>query len=85
MSLQRSHHTYPGEHLWPIVFCDQQKRFRRGLPFRRLLFGFRQLGDVGPGVFERHKLATARQRYRIVERRFHPLVAIRRTAPRLLG
>jgi hypothetical protein len=24
VTVQRSHHTYPREHRWPVMFCDQQ-------------------------------------------------------------
>jgi hypothetical protein len=24
MTIQRSHHTYVGEHRWPVLFCNQQ-------------------------------------------------------------
>jgi hypothetical protein len=37
------------------------------LPFRQFGFLFRQLHDVVGSVFERDKLATFRQRYRILE------------------
>jgi hypothetical protein len=50
------------------LFNDEDRRLHRGLPFRRLLFGFGQRGDLGPGVFEPDELATVRQRNRIVER-----------------
>jgi hypothetical protein len=32
MPLQRLHCAYPGEHRWPVMFCDQDLR-HRGLPF----------------------------------------------------
>ncbi len=38
--------------------------------FCRALLGLRQLHDVIGGVFERDKLATARQRYRVFELTF---------------
>jgi hypothetical protein len=51
----------------PFCSTTKEQRLHRGLPFRRLLFGFGQLGDIGPGVFERDELATAGRRYWIVE------------------
>jgi hypothetical protein len=60
--------TNPRKHRWPVLFNDEDRRLHRGLRFRRLLFGFGQLGDLGPGVFEPDELATVRQRNRIAER-----------------
>jgi hypothetical protein len=53
VAVQRSHHADTGKHRWPVLFSHQEQRLHRGLPFGRLLFCFGQLGDVGPGVFER--------------------------------
>jgi hypothetical protein len=33
MPVQRSHYADPGEHRWPVMFCDQHQRLHRGLPF----------------------------------------------------
>jgi hypothetical protein len=70
--VKRSHNGNPRKHRWPVLFSHQEQRLPRGLPFRRLLFGFGQLGDLGPGVFERDALATARQR----SGKFHQAVSI---------
>ena len=35
------------------MFCDQQQRFHRGLPFVGIVFGLGQFGDVRGGVTER--------------------------------
>jgi hypothetical protein len=43
------------------VLGHQDQRFHRGLPLRRIVFGFREFGDVGAGVFQSDELATARQ------------------------
>jgi hypothetical protein len=27
VTIQRSHHTYSGEHRWPVMFCNEEERF----------------------------------------------------------
>src|SRR6266567_6318710 len=49
---------------------DQDQRFHRGLPFRRLVLGVRKLRDVVSGILQRDELAAAGQRNRFVERSF---------------
>ncbi len=46
---------------------DRNRAIDRSLPFPRLLFGLRQLRDVGAGVVEGDEVATARQRYWIFQ------------------
>jgi hypothetical protein len=68
--VKRPHDANPGEHRWAAKFNDQEQRFHRGLPWRGVVFGLGQLGDVAPGVFEGEELPSARLRDRIVERAF---------------
>jgi hypothetical protein len=50
----------------PPLFCDQQQRFHRGLPFVGIVFRFRQFGDVLGGIAQRdQRLLSARQCDRI--------------------
>ncbi|HTE96364.1 MAG TPA: hypothetical protein VK678_23090 [Bradyrhizobium sp.] len=50
----------------PPLFCDQQQRFHRGLPFVGIVFRFRQFGDVLGGIAQRaQRLLSARQYDRI--------------------
>jgi len=66
MSLLRPHHADPGEHRWPVVLCNQEKRLHRGLPFVGIVFRFRQFGDVLGGIAQRaQRLLSARQYDRI--------------------
>ncbi|WP_363331180.1 hypothetical protein [Bradyrhizobium sp.] len=53
MPMQRSHHSDPGEHRWPVMFRDQYQRLHRGLPFIGIVFCLGQLGDVERGVAKR--------------------------------
>jgi hypothetical protein len=46
---------------------DQQHGFDRGLPFRNLLFGRRQLLDIFRGILKGDELSASWQRNRIVE------------------
>jgi hypothetical protein len=48
----------------------QDQGFHRSLPLRRRVNGFWQLGNVGPGVLQRHELASTRQWDRIVKQSF---------------
>jgi hypothetical protein len=50
MSLLRPHHADPGEHRWPVVLCNQEKRLHRGLPFVGIVFCLGQFGDEERGV-----------------------------------
>ena len=70
VAIQRGHHTNPRSIVGPFCLTTNEQRLHCGLPFRRLGFGFGQLGDVGPGVLQRHKLATTGQGNGIVERSF---------------
>jgi hypothetical protein len=49
------------------VLGHQDQRFHRGLPLRRIVFGFREFGDVGAGVFQSDELAPRGKWYRIIE------------------
>jgi hypothetical protein len=49
------------------VLGDQDQRLDRGLPFRRVVRGLRQLGDVVRGVTQGDELGTAGQGDWIVE------------------
>ena len=65
-TVQRSHNTDAREQRWPVMLCDQQQRFHRGLPFIGVVFGFRQFGDVLGGIAQRaQRLLSARQYDRI--------------------
>jgi len=57
VTIQRPHHSDPRKHRRPVMLCDQKQRFHRGLPFRRIMFCLRQLGDVERGVAEGGQLA----------------------------
>jgi hypothetical protein len=61
---------------WRVT--DEKTRLRR-LPLRGGVLGHRQLCDVGAGVLQRDKLASARQGDRIVER---PVPALGRATRR---
>jgi hypothetical protein len=50
MSLLRPHHADPGEHRWPVVLCNQEKRLHHGLPFVGIVFCLGQFGDEERGV-----------------------------------
>jgi hypothetical protein len=52
MTIERPHHAYPGKHRRSAALGNQQQRFHRGLPFRGIVFGLWQLGDVERGVAE---------------------------------
>jgi hypothetical protein len=67
VTVQGSHDADPRKHRRPAFRCEQDQRFHRRLPFRRLVLGFRQPGDVGPGILERDELAAVRQDDRILE------------------
>jgi hypothetical protein len=60
-----AHDTDAREQRWPVLFCDQQQRFQRGLKFVGIVFGLGQFGDVRGGVTERDQRFPARHRDRI--------------------
>ena len=37
--VDRFHDADAREQRWPVLFCDQQQRFHRGLPFIGIVFG----------------------------------------------
>ena len=37
--VDRFHDADAREQRWPVLFCDQQQRFHRGLPFVGIVFG----------------------------------------------
>jgi hypothetical protein len=45
MPMEHSHHADPGEHRPAVLFCDQQKRPHRGLPFFGIVFRLGEFGD----------------------------------------
>jgi hypothetical protein len=67
-AVQRPHHADASHHGWAVEFHDQEHGFDRGLPFRDLLFGRRQLLDIFSGILEGDELAAAGQGNGIVER-----------------
>jgi hypothetical protein len=50
------HDADPGEHRRPAMFCNQQQRFHRGLPWLGIVFCF----DVARSVAERDERFSAR-------------------------
>jgi hypothetical protein len=50
-----------------VAFGYQDQDFNGSLPLLGLVLGLRELCDVGCRVLQRDELATARQRYRIIE------------------
>ena len=65
VAVQRSHDADAREQRGPVLFCDQQQRFHRGLPFVGIVFGLGQFGDVRGGVTERDHRFPAGHRDRI--------------------
>jgi len=65
VSADHPHYANPRAQRWPALFCDQQQRFHRGLPFVGIVFGHGQLGDVRGDVTERDQRFPARRRDRI--------------------
>jgi hypothetical protein len=49
VTIQRSHDADAREHCWPVMFCNQQKRRHRGLPFLGIVFRLGQFRDVKRG------------------------------------
>jgi hypothetical protein len=60
------------------MFRNQQERLDCGLPLFGVVFCLAQFSDVERGVAERDKLATARQRDRIIEWPFPALGCVTR-------
>jgi hypothetical protein len=55
------------------MFCYQQERLHRGLPFFGVVFGLRQLGDVDGGVAESRRSPFSligQQRWLVQHRRW---------------
>jgi hypothetical protein len=81
VAIRRLHKADPGEHCWPALrLRDQDQNLNGGLPFLNLLFCPRQFLDGSGSVLQRDKLATARQRDRIIERLFPARCSGRRDA-----
>jgi hypothetical protein len=57
------------------MFCNQQQRFHRGLPFFGVVFGLGPFGNLLRGVAECHQFAPVGQLNRIVKPSIprHPL------------
>ena len=70
VAVQRSHNADPRKHRRAAGRRDQDQSLHSSLPLRGLVFGLWKPRDVIAGVLERDKLATARQRYRIVKHSF---------------
>ena len=65
--VQGAHDADARKHRRPVALRNEDKRLHGGLPFRRVMFGFRQFGDIGAGILECDELSAVRQRYRIFE------------------
>ncbi len=65
MPMERSHDADPGEHRRAVMFCNQQQRLHRGLPFFGIVFCLGQFSDVMCGVAARDQRFPARQCDRI--------------------
>ena len=63
--MQRSHHRYPRHHRIAATLPDQHQHRHRGLPFRGVVFGLGEFGDVERGVAERDQRLAPRQFDRI--------------------
>jgi hypothetical protein len=50
VTIQRSHHAYPGVHRRPIMFSNQHESCHCSLPFFGIVFRLRQFRDVERGV-----------------------------------
>jgi len=61
VAVQRSHGANAREHRRPARGRDQDQGLHSGLPFLGLVLGLRKFRDVVAGIFERDKLAAARQ------------------------
>ena len=62
-----SHDADPRQHRWAAPSRDQHQGFHRRQPFRGLMLGLRHLGNELPASSNVTSLATAPQRYRLVE------------------
>jgi hypothetical protein len=67
VTVQRPQHTNARVHHEVAAFRGADQAGHRRLPFLESLLGLRQFHDVVGGILERDELATAGQRYRIVE------------------
>jgi hypothetical protein len=65
--IERPQYAHPRIHDRPSAPRGQDQSFSGGLPFGCHVLGLWKLDDIVPRGLERHKLATAGQRYRIVE------------------
>jgi hypothetical protein len=70
VAVQGSHVADPREHRRAARRGDQDQRLHGRLPLCSLMLGFWQLRDVVAGIFKGDEVATARQRYWIVEGTF---------------
>ena len=68
VTVQCPHDADPGQRRRATALRNEDQRFHSGLPFRRGVFGLRQLRDVGGGIPQGKELATIRKRDWIVER-----------------
>jgi hypothetical protein len=50
MTVQRPHDANPGEHRRPAKVGNEKQPFHSGLPFRGVVFGLGQSGDVEGGI-----------------------------------
>ena len=65
--VQRPHDADPRKHRGPTALGDEDQRLHRGLPFRRVVLGFRELGHVGRSIPQGEELSAVRHRDRIIE------------------
>jgi hypothetical protein len=70
VAVQGSHDAEACEHRRASRRRDQDQGLHRGLPFLGLVLGLWKLGYVITGVLERERLATSRQRNRIIKPSF---------------
>ena len=66
-AVQCQHDADPRQHRGAGALDDKQQRFRRGLPFRKLVVLGRETYHVGRGIAKEDELFAARQRDRFVE------------------
>jgi hypothetical protein len=71
--VQCPHDADPREHRWAAERRHKDQGFHGRLPFRGFVLRFRKLRNVGAGILESDDLATARQQYGSLNRRFQPL------------
>jgi hypothetical protein len=65
--VQGAHRTYPSEHRGPAGLHNEDRCFHRSLPLRRVVLGFRKLGNVVAGILQRDQPPAVRQRDGIVK------------------